>query len=184
MTGSTRQSRITQQTSIAKRLMDTITRFKKLQITSKAQSDERLAREIRHACPDMLESDVKAIVENSNQSASLSNKLLNPRIDNQRLVLESARDRTKQMEQLDQSITQLASMFIMMQEFLEKQQETIDFVESNVENAVVDVEVGSQMMTEAIKIRSETRSRSRIILSALCYLILLIIIVTAVIAFQ
>jgi len=92
---------------------------------------------------------------------------------------DEAQQRRDQMEQINQSINELCDLFQDMNNMLMTQNETINIIEDNINQAEYCVEDASKQLTEAIKIRKSSRKKlwiiTIIILILLTFLLIFIL---------
>ncbi|ORY67880.1 t-SNARE [Neocallimastix californiae] len=89
---------------------------------------------------------------------------------------DEATQRRDQMEQINQSINELCDLFQDMNNMLVTQNETINIIEENVDNAEYNVEEASKELTKAIEIRKKSRKRLWIITGIVFVIIVVVII--------
>ncbi|KAI9092348.1 t-SNARE [Phlyctochytrium arcticum] len=161
-----------QQQGLAKRLMEVAQDYQKVQSKSKDRYRQRMEREIRIARPDATPQEVEQALDSQSGSV-FSQQLLSSRIGAQRQALNEVQNRHVEIQRIEQSINELFNLFQEMQDLLEQQQETINAIETHVENTNVYIEDGNKEMTQAIVHRKSSRKTAWWICG--CVIVLLII---------
>jgi syntaxin 1B/2/3 len=133
MTGHQVGARKSQQSNAAKKLMAVARLYEEIQEKYKNKYKQRIAREIKIARPDATQDDIEHAVEHG--GAVFAQQMLSGRQGEQRRVLQDVTSRHREIEKIEQSVEQLATLFQDMQALLEQQQETINIVEAHVESA-------------------------------------------------
>ncbi|KAI8899852.1 hypothetical protein BC833DRAFT_584176 [Globomyces pollinis-pini] len=85
--------------------------------------------------------------------------MLNSRVGAQRRVLEEVQGRHEELRKLEQSIEELATLFMDMQNLLQQQQEVINVIDTQVENTAAHIEDGGAEIKRAISIRKSSRKK-------------------------
>ncbi|TPX57188.1 hypothetical protein SpCBS45565_g08262 [Spizellomyces sp. 'palustris'] len=166
-----------QQAGLAKRLMEVAQEYQDIQMKSKQKYRQRMEREIRIARPDATPGEIERALD-SNTGSVFSQQLLSSRVGAQRAALAEVQNRHEEIHRIEQSINELFTLFQEMQAMLEQQQETINAIETHVENTHVYIEDGNKEMTQAIVHRKSSRKTAWWICA--CVLVLLIIIAVVV----
>jgi syntaxin 1B/2/3 len=124
--GSEAQSRQAQQGNAAKKLQAAAKNFSDIQTSAKQQYQKRMEREIRigklyfkKARPDASDRDVSRALEDTRAGSAFAQEMLNSRIGSQRKVLQEVQDRHEEMRKMEQSIEELATLFMDLQNLLE-----------------------------------------------------------------
>ncbi|KAJ2999242.1 Plasma membrane t-SNARE, secretory vesicle fusion [Globomyces sp. JEL0801] len=157
--GSEAQARKAQQSSVAMKLQSAVKRFGQIQKSAKDQYKRRMEREIRIARPDASDADVQRAVEDSRGGSVFAQQMLNSRVGAQRRVLEEVQGRHEELRKLEQSIEELATLFMDMQNLLQQQQEVINVIDTQVENTAAHIEDGGAEIKRAISIRKSSRKK-------------------------
>ncbi|KAI8817545.1 t-SNARE [Fimicolochytrium jonesii] len=163
-----------QQKALASKLMDVAQQYQEVQLRSKQKYRQRMEREIRIARPDATPSEVERALD-SNNGQVFSQQLLSSRVGAQRTALQEVQNRHEEIHKIEQSVTELFTLFQEMQALLEQQQETIDVIETQVDDTHVNIEDGNKEMTQAIVHRKASRKKAWWI--CICVLILIVILV-------
>ncbi|KAI8921197.1 t-SNARE [Powellomyces hirtus] len=166
-----------QQAALAESLMSVARQYQEAQLKSKQKYRQRMEREIRIARPDASSDEIAQALD-SNSGSVFSQQLLSSRVGAQRAALAEVQTRHQEISRIEQSINELFTLFQEMQGMLEQQQETIDAIETHVEDTHVYIEEGNKEMTQAIVHRKSSRKKAWWILA--CVIILLIIIAVVV----
>lgn len=126
--GPEAQARKAQQSSVAQKFQDVVKKFGDVQKTAQHQYKKRIEREIRigifemliwTARPDASERDIQEAVQDSRGGSAFASQMLNPRIGQQRRVLQEVQSRHQELLKLESSIEELASLFMDMQILLQ-----------------------------------------------------------------
>lgn len=167
-----------QHSGLAKKLMDAASAYQEVQSRYKEQYKNRIRREYRVAKPGATEQEIEeAIQANTNVFAS---QIATQQIAKHKKAYEDINLRHQEILKIEKSVTELYDLFIEMQQMLEVQQEQINFVESNVETAVGDIEQGNKEMQKAIKHRKSSRKISWII----CICVTIVIVVAVILIYN
>ncbi|KAJ3019347.1 Plasma membrane t-SNARE, secretory vesicle fusion [Thoreauomyces humboldtii] len=162
-----------QQQGLAKRLVEVAQLYQKQQTQSKQKYRQRMEREIKIARPDARPEEIEQALDTNNNGSVFSQQLLSSRVGTQRAALAEVQTRHEEISRIERSITELFELFQEMQGLLEQQQETIDAIETHVDDTHIHIESGNKEMTQAIVHRKASRKKMWWIM--LCCLILLII---------
>ncbi|KAJ3228269.1 Plasma membrane t-SNARE, secretory vesicle fusion [Chytriomyces hyalinus] len=176
--GAESHSRKGQVGTVAKKIMNVADEFQSAQRSFKNKYKQRMEREIRIARPDATPQEIARALDSQSGSA-FSQQLLSSRNEKSRRALEEVQDRHTELQKIERSLTELFDLFQEMQSLIETQQEMINNVEANVENAVVYVEEGSKELTKAVQYRKQTRKKQWWIL----YLVLAILLVVGIVVY-
>ncbi|KAJ3232118.1 Plasma membrane t-SNARE, secretory vesicle fusion [Chytriomyces hyalinus] len=176
--GAESHSRKGQVGTVAKKIMNVADEFQSAQRSFKNKYKQRMEREIRIARPDATPQEIARALDSQSGSA-FSQQLLSSRNEKSRRALEEVQDRHTELQKIERSLTELFDLFQEMQALIETQQEMINNVEANVENAVVYVEEGSKELTKAVQYRKQTRKKQWWIL----YLILAIVLIVGIVVY-
>ncbi|KAI8923115.1 t-SNARE [Entophlyctis helioformis] len=174
MRGPEVNARKAQQSTLAKKLMDVAQTYQNVQVSYKQKYRQRMEREIRIARPDASREDVERALD-SHSGPVFAQEMLSSRIGEQRRALQEVQGRHEELRKMEQSIEELAQLFLDMKTLLDTQQEMIDTIDTHVENAQVYVEQGSTELTQAIKYREASRKRLWWVLA----IVLIVIVVLA-----
>ncbi|CAF0877041.1 unnamed protein product [Brachionus calyciflorus] len=97
--------------------------------------------------------------------------------------LQLVKDRENQIHQLESDIIDLNSMFKDLAIIVNDQQETIDAIENNINNAELSVINAKDELSEAVKSKSKARMK-KIYLSIILLIIILVIVVIVVVSLK
>ncbi|RKO83986.1 t-SNARE, partial [Blyttiomyces helicus] len=162
-----------QEQGVAKKLMAAAQRFQGLQSRHSDQQRARMAREMRIARPDATAAEIESAI-NSGETTGFAQSMMSSRTADQRRALGDMQNRHNELLRIEQSVEQLFNLFQEMQALLDAQQQTIDTIDSHVENTFENVQEGSKELSSAIVSAKSSRKTARWI--CLCVLVLLIIV--------
>ncbi|KAJ3252277.1 Plasma membrane t-SNARE, secretory vesicle fusion [Boothiomyces macroporosus] len=179
--GSEQSSRKAQESNVAMKLQNSVKKLGSIQKTAKEQYKKRIEREMRIARPDASDQEIQRAVEDSRGGSAFASQMLNPRIGKQRQILQEVQGRHQELEKLEASIEELATLFMDMQMLLNQQQDTINVIDTQIEDTVRHIEEGGTEITKAVSIRKASRKKMWYITGLI---LLLLLIVAGVIYFQ
>ncbi|KAI8919358.1 t-SNARE [Powellomyces hirtus] len=165
-----------QQAGLARNLMEVAQQYQEVQMKSKQKYRQRMEREIRIARPDATTDEIERALD-SNTGSVFSQQLLSSRTGSQRAALAEVQNRHEEITRIEQSINELFNLFQEMQAMLEQQQETIDAIETHVDNTHVYVEDGNKEMTQAIVHRKASRKKAWWICFCVIFLLIILVVV-------
>ncbi|KAJ3325483.1 Plasma membrane t-SNARE, secretory vesicle fusion [Boothiomyces sp. JEL0866] len=179
--GSEQSSRKAQESNVAMKLQNSVKKLGSIQKTAKEQYKKRIEREMRIARPDASDQEIQRAVEDSRGGSAFASQMLNPRIGKQRQILQEVQGRHQELEKLEASIEELATLFMDMQMLLNQQQDTINVIDTQIEDTVRHIEEGGTEITKAVSIRKASRKKMWYITGLI---LVLLLIVAGVIYFQ
>jgi syntaxin 1B/2/3 len=114
MKGPLVATRTAQQNSLLRSLQDVAQEYQKVQETYKSKYKAKIERQIRIAQPDAAQEEIDEVVRTGNTSIFASSMLSTGIVDQQR-VLGEIQNRQKDIQQIENSINELATLFQDMQ---------------------------------------------------------------------
>ncbi|KAJ3039626.1 Plasma membrane t-SNARE, secretory vesicle fusion [Rhizophlyctis rosea] len=167
--------RTTQQKALAKKLMEAAQQYQQVQQQAKSAYRNQMTRQYAIARPNASREEIEEAID-SGSGQIFQQEIMTSRVGEQRRALEAVRTRHDELLRIEQSITELFELFQEMQALLEQQGETINAIETHVEETNAAVEDGSKQMTKAVASAKSARKTKRWIL---CIVITIIIIIAA-----
>ncbi|KAJ2476360.1 hypothetical protein IWW56_004964 [Coemansia sp. RSA 2131] len=178
---SQRIAQATRQQSLAKKFSELLQRYHQMEYQYSKRNRDRLARQYRIARPDATDDEVAAAIDNDQAGQVFAQSVMSSsRQNDARRVLRDVEERQADIKKIDQTISQLAEMFVEISDMVNRQQETIDSIESAVEDTHGNVESAHKEVKQAIVYRIKARKKIWI---ALLLLIIIIIIIVVIIYF-
>ncbi|KAJ3041019.1 Plasma membrane t-SNARE, secretory vesicle fusion [Rhizophlyctis rosea] len=165
--------RSTQQKALAKKLMEAAQQYQQVQQQAKSAYRQQMTRQYAIARPGASREEIEAAVDGAS-GPIFQQEIMTSRVGEQRRALEAVRTRHDELLRIEQSITELFELFQEMQALLEQQGETINAIETHVEETNRAVEDGSKQMTQAVTSAKNARKTKRWIL-IVCIVLLVII---------
>ncbi|KAI9338140.1 t-SNARE [Pilaira anomala] len=137
-----------------------IQRYKDVEATFNQKYRQRVARQIKIVKQDVTEDELDAIIDSDQQNQIFAQSLMqNSRTGQAKAVLTEVQTRHDDIKRIQKTIMELAQLFEDMQMMVEEQGEAFDQIESNADNAAVDLEKGVNHIDRAIVIAKSTRAK-------------------------
>ncbi|KAJ2725729.1 hypothetical protein GGI07_001097 [Coemansia sp. Benny D115] len=175
---SQRVAQASRQQALARKFSDQIQRYRQMEYQYAQRNRARFERQYRIARPDATEDEINDAL-NSDQAGQVFAQAVmhSNRLGEARRVLRDVEERQVDIRKIEQTISQLAEMFIEINEMVNRQQEFIDNIESAVEDTHVNVDSGNDETKKAIVYRIKARKKMWFLLLLAIIIIVVIIII-------
>ncbi|KAI7820083.1 t-SNARE [Kickxella alabastrina] len=175
-------ARSSRQQALTKRFADQISRYRQMEYDSSKRQRVQLERQYKIVRPDATEEEVRDAVDNENANQVFSQAVINTnRANKAREVLKDVESRRQQIRNIEQSISQLAEMFVEVNEMVNQQQQKFDNIEAAVEDAHVNIDKGNVETKQAIV---HTKSSRKLKWWILFIVIIILVIIAVVLYFK
>ncbi|KAI8799958.1 t-SNARE, partial [Cladochytrium replicatum] len=164
---------VLQQKVLAQKLQEVAVRYRELQTTYRSSYVKRIERQVRIVNPDATEEEIESAVVFGNV---FGQQLLSSQIASQRQILSDVQARQREIQQIDQSITELLTLFEEMQSMIDSQGEVVTNIETRVEKAAEDIVQSSSKLARAVEHRRSSRRMAWIICGIVTFVIIIILI--------
>ncbi|KAJ2959381.1 hypothetical protein NQZ79_g5122 [Umbelopsis isabellina] len=168
--------------NVSKTFMDTIERYRGLEIEFQKQESQQMERQIKIANPNATADEIDRAVHEA-QSGSrpvFAQQLLQQDKYQAQETLENVNQRHQEIQKLAQSINQLTELFQEMQMLLENQSHVLNTIEASSYDVVNDVEKGNTQIGQAVTYARATRRKKWIMFGIIAAIVIIIIIVLVV----
>ncbi|KAJ2829136.1 hypothetical protein GGI24_002213 [Coemansia furcata] len=169
---------VTRQQTQAKKFSEQLQRYRQIEYQYSQRNREQLERQYRIARPDASDEEVaKAIGSDQAGQVFAQSVMHSNRLGDARRVLRDVEERQADIKKIDNTIGELAQMFVEVSEMVNRQQEVIDSIDTAVEDTHVNVVDGQKEVNTAIVLRIKARKKLWIILFVSIIIIVVIIII-------
>jgi syntaxin 1B/2/3 len=175
-----------QQTGLVKsKFVEAIQNYQEVEKQYRAKYKARLERQYKIVNPNATPEEVRAVVNNEGDGQIFAQALMNSqRYDQSKAAYNEVRERHKDIQKIEQTITELAQLFNDMSVLVEQQDETLNVIEAHAAQVNVDTEAGLKH-TEAAVVSAAAARKKRWICFWICVIIAIIVaIVIAVVVTQ
>ncbi|KAI7820084.1 t-SNARE, partial [Kickxella alabastrina] len=175
---SQRVAQATRQQTLARKFSEQLQRYRQMEHQYAQRNRDRLERQYRIARPEATDTEISDAI-NSDQAGQVfaQSVMHTSRIGEARRVLRDVEERQDDMKKIEATISQLAEMFVEVNEMVNRQQDMIDSVEEAVEETHGNVEMGNVETKKAIVYRIKARKKMWILLLLAIIIIVIIIII-------
>ncbi|EHN00791.1 SSO2-like protein [Saccharomyces kudriavzevii IFO 1802] len=147
----------------------------------KEESKEQAKRQYTIIQPEATEEEVEAAINDVNGQQIFSQALLNAnRRGEAKTALAEVQTRHQELLKLEKTMAELTQLFNDMEELVIEQQENVDVIDKNVEDAQQDVEQGVGHTNKAVKSARKAR-KNKIRCMIICFIIFAIVVVVVVV---
>lgn len=147
----------------------------------KEESKEQAKRQYTIIQPEATDEEVEAAINDVNGQQIFSQALLNAnRRGEAKTVLAEVQARHQELLKLEKTMAELTQLFNDMEELVIEQQENVDVIDKNVEDAQQDVEQGVGHTNKAVKSARKAR-KNKIRCLIICFIIFAIVVVVVVV---
>lgn len=161
------------------RFLKAIQDYRIVEVNYKEQNKEQAKRQYRIVQPEATDDEVEAAISDVGGQQIFSQALLNAnRRGEAKTALAEVQQRHQELLKLEKTMAELTQLFNDMEQLVIEQQENIEVIDKQVENAQQDVEQGVGHTNKAVK--SARRARRNKIRCLIILAIVIIIIVVAV----
>lgn len=143
---------------------------------------ERAERQYRIVKPDATDAEVKEAIEDNNGSQIFSQALINSnRVGQANAALNEVQNRHKEIQQIAQTMNELAELFHDMELMVAEQEETVQYVERGMDQAQDNIEQGVGHQTHAVQSARAARKKKWWCLGIIIVILIIIAIILAVV---
>ncbi|RFU75094.1 sso2 [Trichoderma arundinaceum] len=138
--------------SILNRIRGVISRFEQVKATHRQKLQAQIARQYRVVRPDASEEEVQAAVEGSIDPQQIFQRAIlgSIRHGEAQAALESVKDRHAQVQKIEEEMTEIAELFENLNTLVVQQERPIAQSQQMNEEAVKNLDLGSQEMDVAV----------------------------------
>ncbi|KAG2189126.1 hypothetical protein INT44_004268 [Umbelopsis vinacea] len=167
--------------NVSKSFMDSIERYRGLEIEFQKQEAQQLERQIKIANPNATSEEIDQAVHDAQTGSRpvFAQQLLGQRYQAQE-TLENVTQRHEEIQKLAQSINQLTELFQEMQGLLENQAHVLNTIEASSYEVVNEVEKGNLQLNQAVTLAKSTRRKKWIMFAVIATIIIVIVIIVVV----
>ncbi|CAH7683409.1 t-SNARE [Phakopsora pachyrhizi] len=165
--------RMDQLAAIKKRFVESIQRYAEVEQGARKAMQSRVERQVRIVKPDASEQEIRAAVEdeiNGNGAVFQQALVSSNRMGNARNALREVQSRAADIKRIEQTITELASMFNDMATMVEEQDVQVQHIEKQAETVNQDVEAATTELKAAVVSAKGARSKRKC-----CFVLILVI---------
>jgi syntaxin 1B/2/3 len=147
----------------------------------KEESKEQAKRQYTIIQPEATDEEVEAAINDVNGQQIFSQALLNAnRRGEAKTALAEVQARHQELLKLEKTMAELTQLFNDMEELVIEQQENVDVIDKNVDDAQQDVEQGVGHTNKAVKSARKAR-KNKIRCLIICFIIFAIVVVVVVV---
>lgn len=147
----------------------------------KEESKEQAKRQYTIIQPEATDEEVEAAINDVNGQQIFSQALLNAnRRGEAKTALAEVQARHQELLKLERTMAELTQLFNDMEELVIEQQENVDVIDKNVEDAQQDVEQGVGHTNKAVKSAKNAR-KNKIRCYIICFVIFAVVVVVVVV---
>jgi len=169
--------------NVSKSFMDSIERYRGLEIDFQKQEAKQLERQIKIANPDATSEEIDRAVHDAQTGSRpvFAQQLMSlDRRYQAEETLQNVNQRHEEIQRLAQSINQLTELFQEMQGLLENQAHVLNTIEASSYEVVNEVEKGNVQLTQAVTLARNTRRKKWIMFGIIALIIIVVVIVLVV----
>ncbi|KAJ3177685.1 Plasma membrane t-SNARE, secretory vesicle fusion [Gaertneriomyces sp. JEL0708] len=165
-----------QQKALAAKLLKTAREFQNVQKTAGEAYRHAIARQYKIAKPNATREEIDAAMEDSTVDALnvFQHELLAAKTNVQRTALREVEGRREELARIEQSVTEMFTLFQDMQVLLDAQQDQITTIDQYVESTDMNVQAGSSEMTAAIRHAKSARRMKWIVFWVVVVILLVV----------
>ncbi|RUS19982.1 t-SNARE [Endogone sp. FLAS-F59071] len=166
--------------NLTKTFMETIEKYRNVEVDFQRSESRVFERQIRIANPHATQQDIDTAISDAQQGRPIFTRTLAQLTDGNRRAqaddtLKAVQDRHEDIRKLAKTIEELSQLFQDMAAIVEQQGKMVDQIEVNTEVAVSELEKGNKELTVAVTTARATRNKRWICL-AIAIVVLIIII--------
>ncbi|GAB5586212.1 hypothetical protein Unana1_01112 [Umbelopsis nana] len=169
--------------NVSKSFMDSIERYRGLEIDFQKQEAKQLERQIKIANPDATSEEIDRAVHDAQTGSRpvFAQQLMSlDRRYQAEETLQNVNQRHEEIQRLAQSINQLTELFQEMQGLLENQAHVLNTIEASSYEVVNEVEKGNVQLTQAVTLARNTRRKKWIMFGIIALIVIVVVIVLVV----
>ncbi|KAJ7172590.1 syntaxin [Mycena filopes] len=175
--GSGRDGQIRkQQTALVKsKFVEAIQNYQTVEQQYRSKYKQRMERQFKIVKPDASPEEVRAVVNDENNSQIFSQALMNSnRYGESRAAYKEVQERHEDIKRIEKTLGELAQLFNDMSVLVEQQDETIVAIETQAASVEKDTEVGLGYTEKAVESARAARKK-RWICFIICLVLLIIV---------
>ena len=167
-------------TSMATLLMESVTKYKNIDIQFKEKSKQKLVNAIKITGANLSEEEIKDKIERDDIDSYLNSSIIQE-TEEAKKQLGEVKDRHEELKKLEEDIMELAELYNEMMELVQGQGETINAIEEKIDTTQKDVHVAVGYLESAREFYEKALMKKKLLamIGAAIFLILLIIIISA-----
>ncbi|KAM0786211.1 hypothetical protein ACM66B_007015 [Microbotryomycetes sp. NB124-2] len=161
-------------------LQKNIERFRLLEKNQRDKISERVKRQIKIVDPEATEEEINVALEAGAGVQVFAQAVAGTRSNEIRRTYTDTLDRHQQMLQLEQNITELATLFAEVHEMVLQQEQQFQHIESRAQEVDESMEHGVKQVQQAVATARSTRKKRKICAGIAIVVVIVLIIVLAV----
>ncbi|KAJ2855228.1 hypothetical protein FB639_006256 [Coemansia asiatica] len=175
---SQRVAQASRQQSLARKFSEQLQRYRQMEYRYSQRNRERFERQYRIFRPEATEDEITEAL-NSDQAGQVFAQAVmqSNRLGEARRVLRDVKERQVDIDKIERTISELAEVFVEVNDMVNRQQDMIDNIESAVEATHGNVDMGNTETKKAIVNRIKARKKLWIILLLSIILIVVIVVI-------
>ncbi|CCD26669.1 syntaxin NDAI_0I01000 [Naumovozyma dairenensis CBS 421] len=171
----------TQAENSRQKFLKLIQDYRIIESNYKDENKQQAKRQYLIVQPEATEEEVENAISDTNGQQIFSQALLNAnRRGEAKTALAEVQARHQELLQLEKSMAELNQLFNDMEQLVIEQQENVEVIDKNVEDAQEDVEQGVGHTNKAVKSARRAR-RNKIRCAIICFIIFAIVVVVVVV---
>ncbi|KAF9969884.1 Plasma membrane t-SNARE, secretory vesicle fusion [Actinomortierella ambigua] len=175
------QIRRTQAAALKEKFLKTLRRYQSAESEARKKYQGRLERQYKIVKPDASPEEIREVMASDNQQIFAQSVLTTTRYGDASRALREVQTRHDDIKKIERTILELHQLFLDMETLVTEQQEVMDKIEENTQQAEQHLDVGVQEVQTAIVNARSARKKKWI---CLFVLIILIIIIALVVYFK
>lgn len=165
-----------QQTGLVKsRFVEAIQSYQSVEQQYRQKHKQRLERQFKIVKPDATPDEVRAVVDNENNSQIFSQALMNSQFTNAQSAYREVQERHEDIKRIEKTLAELAQLFNDMSILVEQQDEVINTIQTQAYNVEQDTEAAYKHTEKAVDSARAARKKRWI-----CFIIILIVVLAIV----
>ncbi|PVU90557.1 hypothetical protein BB561_004821 [Smittium simulii] len=161
-------SRLGRQQGLAKSFGEFVQNYQQANVDFNERNKQRLRRQYLIAKPDATDEEVEEAISSDQVGNVFSSMVMkSSRTAEAKSVLKEVEERHQDILNTEKAILELAGLFQEISDMIYRQQDSLDTIETAVEDANFHIEIAGQEIDQAIEIRKSTRKKAMILLLVL-----------------
>ncbi|GLB35029.1 putative syntaxin N-terminal domain [Lyophyllum shimeji] len=148
--GPDAQMRTNQIAFVRSKFVDAIQNYQRVEREYRAKARQRVERQLRIVKPDATPEEVAAVSEGGGQQIFAQALSTTTRYGESRMAFREVQERQQEIKKMEETLAELAQLFIDMGTLVEQQEETIDHVETTAKQVAHDTEIAGEHIKKAV----------------------------------
>ncbi|KAF8078026.1 syntaxin-like protein [Lyophyllum atratum] len=132
------------------KFMDAIQNYQRVEQEYRVKARQRVERQLRIVKPDATPEEVVAVAEGGGQQIFAQALSSSSRYGESRMAFREVQERQQEIKKMEETLTELAQLFVDMGTLIEQQEETIGNVETTAKEVEQDTEKATENIWKAI----------------------------------